>query len=160
MLNVNLGKNSLNNFICHLSWFKKLSPTHTHPLKTIREFLKPCELLFFELVTRKMQPQSKGPGMLWGQSYVLPMTWGGGWRHWGPLSVDMQPYGCFIFGLGSVLCYMYLILWQRNWRVWHAFDTFSSVIFLWKRNIFVSYFSCLTIVAKMMGKCYKVHAVL
>ena len=20
----------------------------------------------------------------------------GGWRHWGPLSVDMQPYGCFI----------------------------------------------------------------
>ena len=25
-----------------------------------------------------MQPQNKGPGMLWGQSYVLPMTWGGG----------------------------------------------------------------------------------
>ena len=23
-----------------------------------------------------MQPQNKGPGMLWGQSYVLPMTWG------------------------------------------------------------------------------------
>ena len=20
----------------------------------------------------------------------------GGWRHWGPLLVDMQPYGCFI----------------------------------------------------------------
>ena len=33
--------------------------------------------------------------MLWGQSYVLPMTWGGG-GIWGPLSVDMQPYGCFI----------------------------------------------------------------
>ena len=43
-----------------------------------------------------MQPQNKGPGMLWGQSYVLPMTLGGGWRHKGPLSVDMQPYGCFI----------------------------------------------------------------
>ena len=42
-----------------------------------------------------MQPQNKGPGMLWGQSYVLPMTWGGG-GIWGPLSVDMQPYGCFI----------------------------------------------------------------
>ena len=49
MLNVNLHKNSLNNFICHLSWFKKLSPTHTHPLKTICEFSKPYELLFSEL---------------------------------------------------------------------------------------------------------------
>ena len=25
---------------------------------------------------KKMQPQKKGPGILWGQSYVLPMTWG------------------------------------------------------------------------------------
>ena len=43
-----------------------------------------------------MQPQNKGPGMLWGQSYVLPMTWGGVEAYGGPLSVDMQPYGCFI----------------------------------------------------------------
>ena len=35
--------------MCHLSWFQKLSPTHTHPLKTFHEFLKPYELLFFEL---------------------------------------------------------------------------------------------------------------
>ena len=48
-MNVNWHKNSLNNFICHLSWFEKLSPTHTHPLKTICEFSKPYELLFFEL---------------------------------------------------------------------------------------------------------------
>ena len=41
--------------MCHLSWLKKLSPTHTHPLKPIREFLKPYKLLFFELrVTHKM----------------------------------------------------------------------------------------------------------
>ena len=33
-------KNLLSNFICHLSWLEKLSPTHTHPLKTIHEFLK------------------------------------------------------------------------------------------------------------------------
>ena len=46
------------------------------PSKPSHEFLKPYELLFSELVTRKMQPQNKGPGMLWGQSYVLPMTWG------------------------------------------------------------------------------------
>ena len=44
-----IGKNSLNNFICHLSWPKKLSPAHTHPLKTICEFSKPYELLFSEL---------------------------------------------------------------------------------------------------------------
>ena len=44
-----LHKNSLNNFICHLSWFKKLSLTHTHPLKTSHELSKPYELLFFEL---------------------------------------------------------------------------------------------------------------
>ena len=44
-----IGKNSLNNLICHLSWLKKLSPTHTHPLISIREFLKPYQLLFFEL---------------------------------------------------------------------------------------------------------------
>ena len=44
-----IGKNSLNNFISHLSWLKKLSPTHTHPLISIHEFSKPCKLLFFEL---------------------------------------------------------------------------------------------------------------
>ena len=49
MLNVNWGKNSLNNFMYHLSWFQKLSSTHTHPLISIHEFSKPCELLFFEL---------------------------------------------------------------------------------------------------------------
>ena len=44
-----IGKNSLNNIICHLSWLEKLSPTHTHPLISIHEFSKPCELLLFEL---------------------------------------------------------------------------------------------------------------
>ena len=43
-----IGKNSLNIFMCHLSFLKKLSPTHTHPLISIHEFLKPCELLFLE----------------------------------------------------------------------------------------------------------------
>ena len=43
-----MEKNSLNNFICHLSWLEKLSPTHTHPLISICEFSKPYELLFFE----------------------------------------------------------------------------------------------------------------
>ena len=49
MMNVNWRKNSINNFICPLSWLEKLSPTHTHPLKPICEFLKPYELLFSEL---------------------------------------------------------------------------------------------------------------
>ena len=50
---MNWKKNSLKNFISHLSWLKKLSPTHTHPLISICEFSKPYELLFFELVTHK-----------------------------------------------------------------------------------------------------------
>ena len=44
-----------------------------------------------------MQPQNKGPGMLWGQNYVLSITWG--WRHWGP------PFGrhaaLWLFKLGK-----------------------------------------------------------
>ena len=44
-----IGKNSLNNFICHLSWLKKLSPTHAHPLIFICEFSEPYVLLYFEL---------------------------------------------------------------------------------------------------------------
>ena len=40
LIKCELYKNSLNNFICHLSWLEKLSPTHTHTLKTIHEFLK------------------------------------------------------------------------------------------------------------------------
>ena len=47
-LNVNWKKNSINNFISHLSWIKKLSPTHTHALISICKFLKPYELLFLE----------------------------------------------------------------------------------------------------------------
>ena len=49
MVECELYKNSLNNFICHLTCFKKLSPTHTHPLISICEFLKLYELLFLEL---------------------------------------------------------------------------------------------------------------
>ena len=50
-----LYKNSLNNFICHLTCFKKLSPTHTHPLKPIHEFLKPLQVIIFWVrVTHKI----------------------------------------------------------------------------------------------------------
>ena len=54
---IGIVKNShSNNFICHLSWLRKLSPTHTHPLISmcefplisICEFSKPYKLLFFE----------------------------------------------------------------------------------------------------------------
>ena len=41
-----LKKNLLYNFICHLSFLKKLSSTHTHPHISIREFLKPYDWLF------------------------------------------------------------------------------------------------------------------
>ena len=157
MLNVNWEKNWLNNFISHLSWFQKLSPTHTHPLKTMSrgKFLKPWQvrdkiiewifsqftfkilwvtltqkiitcrvskihewlwgdvyhswifetlwvIIFWVRVTRKMQPQNKGPGMLWGQSYVLPMTWGGG-GIWGAPFGRHAALRLFHFLIGRVL---------------------------------------------------------
>ena len=45
---MNWKEKSLNNFTCHLSFLKKISPTHTHPLISICEFLKPYESLFLE----------------------------------------------------------------------------------------------------------------
>ena len=45
---IQIGKNWLSNFICHLSFLKKLSPNHTHPPISIPEFSKPYELLFLE----------------------------------------------------------------------------------------------------------------
>ena len=41
-----IGKKITNNFICHLSFLKKLSPTHTHPLLSIHELLNPYVWLF------------------------------------------------------------------------------------------------------------------
>ena len=48
MVECELENNSLSNFICHLSFLKKLSPIHTHPLISICEFLELYELLFLE----------------------------------------------------------------------------------------------------------------
>ena len=53
MLNVNWEKiHSI--ILCHLSWLKKLSTAHTHPLVSIHEFSIAYKLLFSELVTHKM----------------------------------------------------------------------------------------------------------
>ena len=50
MLNVNWEKIHSIIFISHLSWLEKLSPAHTHSLKTFREFFENLyELLFSEL---------------------------------------------------------------------------------------------------------------
>ena len=43
-----MEKNSLNNFICHLSFFKKPSPTHTHCSYPFVNFQNPYELLFLK----------------------------------------------------------------------------------------------------------------
>ena len=71
-----MHKNSLNNFICHLSWFKKLSLTHTHPLKTSHELSKPYELLFFELESLKSWMWHKMLNVNWEKihSIILSVT--------------------------------------------------------------------------------------
>ena len=91
-----LGKNSLNNFICHLSWLEKLSPAHTHPLKTIHEFSKPYELLFSELESLVKCNHKIRVQECYGAELCLAHDMGGVEAYGGPLSVDMQPFGCFI----------------------------------------------------------------
>ena len=50
-----MGKNSLNNYICHLSWLEKLSPTHTHPLVSILWIFEILRVIIFWVrVTHKM----------------------------------------------------------------------------------------------------------
>ena len=41
LIKCELYKNSLNNFICHLSWLEKLSLTHTHTSKPFMNFQNP-----------------------------------------------------------------------------------------------------------------------
>ena len=77
-----MGKNSLNNFMCHLSWLKKLSPAHTHPLKTIHEFSRTYELLFSELESLiKCNHKIRVQECYGGRAMSCP--WHGGWRHMG-----------------------------------------------------------------------------
>ena len=47
MVKCKFGKNLLNNFICHLSWFK--NPHSYTYIVFIHEFSRPYELLSFEL---------------------------------------------------------------------------------------------------------------
>ena len=96
-----MGKNSLNNFISHLSWLEKLSPAHTHSLKTFREFLKPYELLFSELESLvKCNHKIRVQECYGGRAMSCPWH-GGGWRHMG------APFGRHaalqLFHLKSVL---------------------------------------------------------
>ena len=48
MVECKLGKNWLNNFICHLSFLKKTFPIIHIPPYPFMNFLKPYELLFLE----------------------------------------------------------------------------------------------------------------
>ena len=100
MLNVNWGKNSLNNIICHLSWLKKLFPcSYTHPLKTIREFSKPYELLFSELESLiKCNHKIRVQECYGGRAMSCSWHGGGGVEAYGgALLVDMQPLRLFHF---------------------------------------------------------------
>ena len=107
ILNVNWEKIHSIILSLTLSWFQKLSPAHTHPLTTIREFLKPDELLFSELESLvKCNHKIRVQECYGGRAMSCP--WHGGVEAYGgPLSVDMQPYGCFIWLLYLLLSSVY-----------------------------------------------------
>ena len=109
-------KKSLNNFICHLSWLRKLSPTHTHPLISICEFSKPYELLFLEF-------ESFIKCKIWmvkNHSIILSLTCHG-------LETFPHSYTCphihlWIFESLQVIIFLVWVLckwlnanWDRNW---------------------------------------------
>ena len=77
-----------------LSW-----PTHptppfmTHPTPPLYDTPHPTPLV---KCNHKIRVQEHYGGR------AMSCPWHGGWRHWGPLLVDMQPYGCFIL---SVTCH-------------------------------------------------------
>ena len=75
-----MEKNSLNNFICHLSFLRKHSPTQTHPPISTHEFLKP-ELLFLEFESLlKYDVISMGGWVMQGLSGVSHKGVGGSCR--------------------------------------------------------------------------------
>ena len=96
-LNVNWEKihSVILSVTCH--GLRNFAPAHTHPLKTICEFSKPYELLFSELESCiKCNHKIRVQECYGGRAMFCP--WHGGVEAYGgPLSVDMQPYGCFIF---------------------------------------------------------------
>ena len=107
MLNVNWEK--IHSIILSVTCdgLRNFAPAHTHPLKTICEFSKPYELLFFELESLvKCNHKIRVQECYGGRAMSCP--WHGGWRHWGPLSVDMQPYGCFISNVEMTKIYVRL----------------------------------------------------
>ena len=81
MVECELEKNSLSNFICHLSFLKKLSLNHTHPPMSIHEFSKPYELLFLEFESfLKYDVISMGGWVIQGLSGVSHTGVGGSCR--------------------------------------------------------------------------------
>ena len=126
-----MGKNSLNNFMCHLSSFQKLSPVHTHPLKTIREFLKPYELLFSELESLvKCNHKIRVQECYGGRAMSCP--WHGGVEAYGgPLSVDMQPYSCFIYLLDYVTWTEIFQIGDREKNQNHQSEINRNILVYW-----------------------------
>ena len=104
-----IGKNSINNFISHLAWLKKLSPTHTHPLISICEFSIAYKLLFFELESLiKCWMLNSLNNFIWHLSWlekIFP-------THMHPLiSIHqfLKPYELLYFELESLVkCWMWI----------------------------------------------------
>ena len=92
-----------------------------------------------------MQPQNKGPGMLWGQSYVLPMTWGGG-GIWG------APFGrhaaLWLFHLKfCIVVQQCTCIKFKIFQIWYFYDQMypiqTPIIYDYPFNYHISLYSIL-----------------
>ena len=86
----------------------------------------------------------------------------GVWRQWGPLSVDMRPYGCFIYYVKTALPkrsvrihvtypIRYLILYHtKDMNLVH----FSSMNFKFKKVVAIHYYTPIHYMGTYTGPCY------
>ena len=123
MLNVNWEK--IHSIIlcvtCHglrnFPWLIHIPSKHSWIFETLQV------IIFLVRVTRKMQPQNKGPGMLWGQSYVLPMTWG------------VEAYGGAPFGRHAALRLFHFVIVSACNSVLINYNDFRTIFHILTLNL-------------------------
>ena len=131
-MNVNWEKIWLYNLICHLSFLKKLSPTHTHPLISICEFLKPYNWLFLEF-------ESFVNGWMWigkeFHSIILSVTCHS-LQKLSPYSYTSPHIHSWIFKTLRVIIFWVWVIHKRlnvNWKIIHCKNFICHLSFLYMK---------------------------